>query len=119
MSWIGIVVIGLLLHIAKPSLCGFTVGGGGNASKRAGPSNAAKLENETEELSHTRVSSDLKKNIIQARTAKKMPQAQLAQAINEKPQIVNEYESGKAIPNNQVIRTPVCSSRILMPIGIQ
>ncbi len=27
----------------------------------------------------------------------------LAQAINEKPQIVNEYESGKAVPNNQVL----------------
>jgi putative transcription factor len=27
----------------------------------------------------------------------------LAQAINEKPQIVNEYEAGKAIPNNQIL----------------
>jgi putative transcription factor len=25
------------------------------------------------------------------------------QAINEKPQIIQEYESGKAIPNPQVI----------------
>lgn len=50
-----------------------------------------------------RVSSDLKRNIIQARTAKKMTQAQLAQAINEKPQVINEYESGKAIPNQQVL----------------
>lgn len=31
-----------------------------------------------------------------------MTQAQLGQAINEKPQVVNEYEAGKAIPNNQV-----------------
>lgn len=23
--------------------------------------------------------------------------------INEKPQVINEYESGKAIPNNQII----------------
>lgn len=29
-------------------------------------------------------------------------QAQLAQMINEKPQLINEYESGKAIPNPQV-----------------
>jgi hypothetical protein len=28
--------------------------------------------------------------------------AQLAQMINEKPQLINEYESGKAIPNPQV-----------------
>ena len=25
------------------------------------------------------------------------------QKINEKPQVVNEYESGRAIPNNQVM----------------
>jgi len=27
----------------------------------------------------------------------------LFQRINEKPQVVNEYESGKAIPNQQII----------------
>ena len=30
------------------------------------------------------------------------PRLQLAQMINEKPQLINEYESGKAIPNPQV-----------------
>ena len=61
---------------------------GANVSNKAGPvKNAAKLENETEELAHTRVSSDLKKQIIQARMAKKLTQAQLAQLINEKPQV--------------------------------
>ncbi|KAL6744790.1 DNA binding helix-turn helix protein [Haematococcus lacustris] len=67
---------------------------------------AAKLEAETEDFHracHHRVSSTLKTQIIQARTAKKMTQAQLAQAINEKPQIIQEYESGKAIPNPQVL----------------
>jgi putative transcription factor len=27
----------------------------------------------------------------------------LWQQINEKPQVIQEYESGKAIPNNQII----------------
>jgi putative transcription factor len=40
---------------------------------------------------------------MQARLEKKLTQAQLAQQINEKPQIIQEYESGKAIPNNQII----------------
>jgi ribosome-binding protein aMBF1 (putative translation factor) len=40
---------------------------------------------------------------MQARTAKKMTQKDLATAINEKPQIVAEYESGKAVPNPQII----------------
>ena len=61
-----------------------------------------KLENETEELSHAKVEGAVKKAIMQGRLAKKMTQAQLAQAINEKPQVINEYECGKAIPNPQV-----------------
>jgi len=32
-----------------------------------------------------------------------MTQKELATAINEKPQVVGEYESGKAIPNPQII----------------
>merc|ERR1712057_33150 len=41
--------------------------------------------------------------IQQARLAKKMTQKQVATAINEKVQTVNEYESGKAVPNQQVL----------------
>ena len=35
--------------------------------------------------------------------AKGMTQKDLATAINEKPQVVGEYETGKAIPNPQII----------------
>jgi len=49
------------------------------------------------------VSSELKKTIQQSRIAKKMTQAQLAQAINEKLQIVQDYEIGRAIPNGQIL----------------
>ena len=62
-----------------------------------------KLENETEELSHAKVECEVKKAIMKGRLAKKMTQAQLAQQINEKPQIIQEYESGKAIPNQQIL----------------
>ncbi|XP_078478231.1 endothelial differentiation-related factor 1 isoform X3 [Lampetra planeri] len=44
--------------------------------------NTAKLDRETEELHHDRVS---------------------LEKINEKPQIIADYESGKAIPSNQVM----------------
>lgn len=40
---------------------------------------------------------------MQARMAKKMNQKELATAINEKPQVLAQYESGKAIPNPQII----------------
>jgi putative transcription factor len=40
---------------------------------------------------------------VQARTAKKMTQKDLASAISEKPQVVAKYESGKAVPSLQMI----------------
>ena len=58
------------------------------------------------------VSSALKKSIMAARLAKKMTQAQLAQAINEKPQIIQEYESGKAIP------APAVLSKLSRALGV-
>lgn len=77
--------------------------------------NTAKLDRETEELKHDRVSTDLKKAIIQARTAKKLTQAQLAQLINERPTVIQEYESGKAIPNGQVLAK--LSRALGVPLG--
>ncbi|KAL9232471.1 hypothetical protein vseg_007582 [Gypsophila vaccaria] len=65
--------------------------------------NTRKLDEETENLAHDRVPTELKKAIMQARMDKKLTQSQLAQIINEKPQIIQEYESGKAIPNQQII----------------
>ena len=49
------------------------------------------------------VSKDLRLAITQARNAKGLTQKQLATQLNMQPQVINEYESGKAIPNNQVI----------------
>lgn len=65
--------------------------------------NTRKLDEDTENLTHERVPTELKKAIVQARNDKKLTQAQLAQLINEKPQIIQEYESGKAIPNQQIL----------------
>lgn len=76
--------------------------GGANA-KAADGRKLYKLENDTETFAHETVSSSLKKQIQSARLAKKMTQADLAKAINEKPQVINEYENGKAIPNPQVL----------------
>ena len=65
--------------------------------------NTAKLDRETEELHHNTVGLDVGRLIQQGRQAKEMTQKDLATKINEKIQIVNEYESGKAIPNQQVL----------------
>ena len=45
----------------------------------------------------------LGRRIQQARMAKSMTQKQLATLINEKPNVVAEYEQGKATPNNQIL----------------
>jgi len=88
--------------IAIDTVKKFNAGANKVATTGTGKS-AAKLDAETEDFHHDRVSSTLKQQIIKARTDKKMTQAQLAQAINEKPQVIQEYESGKAIPNPQVL----------------
>ncbi len=62
-----------------------------------------KLEEEIDELRHKRVDRYLSQAIQQARLAKKMSQKQLATLMAEKPQVVSEYESGKAIPSPAII----------------
>merc|ERR1712187_896937 len=74
-----------------------------NKSAHANVSNAKKLDENHETFRHETVSHDFKLALQQARLAKKMTQAQLATAINEKSTVINEYESGKAIPNGAII----------------
>lgn len=77
--------------------------GSNRAASSSTSLNTRKLDEDTENLSHEKVPTELKKAIMQARQDKKLTQSQLAQLINEKPQIIQEYESGKAIPNQQII----------------
>ncbi|KAF3674918.1 Endothelial differentiation-related factor 1 -like protein [Capsicum annuum] len=77
--------------------------GSNKAASSSTSLNTRKLDEDTENLSHQKVPTELKKAIMQARQDKKLTQSQLAQLINEKPQIIQEYESGKAIPNQQII----------------
>lgn len=77
-------------------------GAGGNSSAHTANINAKKIE-ESDELKLNKVDKSLSKAIQQARMAKKMTQKDLATKINEKPQVVGEYESGKAVPNGQLI----------------
>ncbi len=73
-----------------------------NNSGAGGTINARKIE-ESELLKIDKVDKSLSKAIQQARMAKKITQKELATKINEKPQVVGEYENGKAIPNAQII----------------
>ena len=63
-----------------------------------------KLLKEDEVVKHESVSTELRTSITKAHLAAKLTQAQLAQRINELPKVVQEYENGKAIPNNAILQ---------------
>ncbi|KAF5748603.1 multiprotein-bridging factor 1c [Tripterygium wilfordii] len=76
----------------------------GSNKKAAAPVvNARKLEEETEPAAFERVRMEVRHAIQKARLEKKMSQAELGKQINERPQVVQEYESGKAVPNQAVL----------------
>jgi len=61
------------------------------------------LDRETEELHHDTIGLEVGRLVQQGRQAKGWTQKDLATKINEKPQVVNEYENGKALPNQAVL----------------
>ncbi|KAI8334505.1 multi protein bridging factor 1-domain-containing protein [Choanephora cucurbitarum] len=63
----------------------------------------AKLDRDNDVAPPPRVDVSVGKAIQQGRQGKGITQKDLAQLINEKPQVVNEYEAGKAIPNQNVL----------------
>jgi putative transcription factor len=91
--------------------------GENKSAHSGGGAGMKKLEESTEEFKHETVNQSLSKAISQARLAKKMTQKELATAINEKPQIIQEYESGKAIPNPQILNKLDRALGIHLPRG--
>jgi len=65
--------------------------------------NTSKLDKETEQLHHETVGLDVGRLIQQGRQNKNMTQKDLATKINEKPQVINDYEAGRAVPNQQIL----------------
>eukprot|EP00747_Dinoflagellata_sp_TGD_P169296 gnl/TRDRNA2_/TRDRNA2_197946_c0_seq1.p1 gnl/TRDRNA2_/TRDRNA2_197946_c0~~gnl/TRDRNA2_/TRDRNA2_197946_c0_seq1.p1 ORF type:complete len:189 (-),score=35.72 gnl/TRDRNA2_/TRDRNA2_197946_c0_seq1:91-657(-) len=80
------------------------VGAGTNKGHGAGQGMAQKMDSDDVFGAPTGVSHSFKVALQKARQAKQMNQQQLAQAINERAQVINEYESGKAVPNGAIIQ---------------
>eukprot|EP00727_Mastigamoeba_balamuthi_P001389 m51a1_g11247 putative multiprotein bridging factor 1 (139) ;mRNA; r:30592-31308 len=78
---------------------------GTNKQRSGVPQNARKLDDieEYDEISHASVARDVSLRIQQGRQGKGWTQKQLAQAINEKPTVVNDYEAGRGIPNQAIL----------------
>ncbi|XP_011337196.1 endothelial differentiation-related factor 1 homolog isoform X1 [Ooceraea biroi] len=79
------------------------VGGGGANRQHVTTKNTAKLDRETEELKHDQIPLELGKLIQQGRQSKGLSQKDLATKVNEKAQVINDYEAGRGIPNQMVI----------------
>jgi putative transcription factor len=58
-----------------------------------------KLENE--EKKGTKLALDMRQKLTQARLARKLSQTDLAKKINMRPQLIQELESGKCIPDSE------------------
>lgn len=78
-----------------------------NVEKKGGNreigSRLAKLDNAVEAEKIETVSLSLSQKIQQGRAAKGMKQKDLATKINVKPQVIGDYESGRAIPDNKIL----------------
>lgn len=80
------------------------VAAGGNKG-HSGPDHAhlAKLDRDNEVAPPAKIAPTVGKAISQARQALNLTQKDLGQKINEKPTVIQDYESGKAQPNPQIM----------------
>ncbi|KAH8108441.1 MBF1-domain-containing protein [Phellopilus nigrolimitatus] len=78
---------------------------GGTNKGHVGPDHQriAKLDRENEVAPPPKVLPTVGKALSNARAELKMSQKDLAQKVNEKPSVIQDYESGKAIPNPQIL----------------
>lgn len=78
---------------------------------------AAAIEADSETFKVATVSQDLRMAIQQARQAKKLTQKELANQLMIQASVINDYESGRAVPNPQLIskleRALGCVGRLL------
>ncbi|KAJ8699606.1 multiprotein-bridging factor 1 [Pleurotus ostreatus] len=63
----------------------------------------AKLDRENEVAPPPKISPTVGRTIQTSRLALELSQKDLAAKINEKPSVLQDYESGKAIPNPQIL----------------
>lgn len=77
---------------------------GGNPAARSGmPTNIRRLAEETDVVPVQTLPHEFRVAMQRARNDAQMSQADLARRVNEKQSVINEYESGRAIPNGAVI----------------
>lgn len=83
-----------------------------NTEKKYGTSNVksnpegqrlAKLDDTDGVVAVKKLDLSVGKTISKARQEKKLTQKDLATKVNEKPNVINDYEAGRAVPNQQLL----------------
>jgi len=80
-----------------------TAGGSNKARQGADHQLIAKLDRENEVAPPQKVAPSVGRAIQTGRMDLKLSQKDVAQKVNEKPSVIQDYESGKAIPNPQIL----------------
>ncbi|KAM9957491.1 hypothetical protein ACTFIW_011905 [Dictyostelium discoideum] len=76
---------------------------GAGQNKVLGGANQKKIVESEEDIPLPELNPSVPQAIQRARNALKMTQKELAFKINERPGVINEYESGSAIPSQAVL----------------
>jgi putative transcription factor len=77
--------------------------GAGSNKQQQSSAYARKLDEETEDFHLPSVSVEFKVALQKARQTKGWTQKDLAQRVNEKQSLINDYETGRVVPSGQVI----------------
>ncbi|THH26780.1 hypothetical protein EUX98_g7404 [Antrodiella citrinella] len=77
--------------------------GGNKAHQGTDHQRIAKLDRENEVAPPSKIPPSVGKAIQSARMEKELSQKDVAQKINEKPSVLQDYEAGRAIPNPQIL----------------
>jgi len=77
--------------------------GGNKAHQGTDHQRIAKLDRENEVAPPAKIAPTVGRAIQDGRNAKEWSQKELAQKVNEKPSVIQDYESSKAIPNPQIL----------------
>jgi len=80
-----------------------TTGGVNKAHQGTDHQKIAKLDRENEVAPPPKIAPTVGRAMMAARSELKLTQKDVAQKINEKPSVLQDYEAGKAIPNPQIL----------------
>ncbi|KAF5103084.1 hypothetical protein D0Z00_000062 [Geotrichum galactomycetum] len=78
-------------------------GSGGNKTNSPEGQRLAKIDRENEVAPPAKVDVSVGRAIQKGRQEKGLTQKDLAAKVNEKPNVINDYEAGRAVPNQQLL----------------